>query len=229
MQKILEKSACRLYGRNQYLYFFHRHYHPSIGEENFNFFRYDFKKRIKIDSETYLLSIFGKAARGIVSVYGDRTALDISWGRLSDGSIITNYYQERVFYRFDPEGHVVWKTDKLWDLNTVYSIAIQENSIWCAIPTCHTIKRYSLDTFKEEISIGDNDYSDRKGKFDYPEDVFYKDGRLYVSDMGNKRVCVVHPGTGEVGDLMNFDESVWAFRIFDGRAYVRLDSGYYMV
>ena len=55
-------------------------------------------------------------------------------------------------------------------VDAVYDIAVYGDSIWCAYPTSHTVKRFSLEDGSLEVSISDGEIGmDRGSLFCYPE------------------------------------------------------------
>jgi hypothetical protein len=58
---------------------------------------------------------------------------------------------------------------------TSYDISLHENSIWCAYPTSHTVKRFSLQDGKEELIISEGSMGDDRGTiFCYPESILFQ-------------------------------------------------------
>ena len=221
MELILAKEANGIFASKGKLYFY---------DKVHRFFEYDFNTKNEIDPEEYFKLRFGSAYRAVLKHYGLSTSLSLLSGILEDGSVITHFFQNSWFYKFNNEGKMVWKTEKIGNFDTVYAIAIERNSIWCAFPTNHTIKRYSLETFEEEVSIGDEEpWSFKAEVFDHPEDVYINRDTLYVSDMGNKRVCKVDLKTYEVTEYLKFNEHVWGYMVCGGRELVFLDSGVYVL
>lgn len=220
MERILGKEVRGIFTKNNKLYFYEH-------QRNYVYFEYDFNNRKPIEQEEYIRLRYGAAYKQILQIYGLKIALDLSWAKLYDGSLITHFYQDSLVYKFDKHGNILWETDCL-GFDTIYGISIQGKSIWCAYPTNHTIKRYSLDTFTEEVTIGDREpYSFKAEIFDHPEDVFVHGNAIYVSDMGNRRVCKIDLTTYEIQDYLSVDEPVWSFWVMNNEEFVQLDSGIY--
>ena len=87
------------------------------------------------------------------------------------------------------------------------------------------IKKFSLNTFKEEISIGQLE----KGPFELPEFTIVYEDKLYVCDMGNYRICIIDLKTNEVREYLRFNEPTWEYFQIDGKEIVRLESGIYIL
>ncbi|MFJ8265736.1 hypothetical protein [Peribacillus asahii] len=222
MELIFGKEAFGIFAQNNKLYFYE-------DERDYVYFEYDFTKRKPIEQEEYMLLRYGTAYHQILQHFGLEITLDLLWDKLNDGSIITHFYQDSLVYKFDKYGKILWKTESL-GFDTIYGIAIQGNSIWCAYPTNHTIKRYSLETFTEEVTIGDREpWSFKAEIFDHPEDVFVLGNEMYVSDMGNRRVCKIDLTTYDIQDYLRVDEPIWSYRVMNNQEFVRLDSGLYLL
>ncbi|AZB42036.1 hypothetical protein CEF21_06870 [Bacillus sp. FJAT-42376] len=217
MKQILRNTVLGVFTQNNHLYFC----------ENQKFFVHDFSVQKQISEDEYWTACYGTAYPKILQQFGVGKALDASWAKLDDGSVLIHYYQDDDIYRFNKNGEIMMKTDLGFD--TIYSLAIQGGSFWCAYPTNHTIKRYSLETFAEEASIGDQEpWSFKAEIFDHPEHVFVKGNHLFVSDMGNRRVCRVDLSSFEVEDYLKADEPVWGYMAGDDQEVVHLESGYYL-
>lgn len=124
----------------------------------------------------------------ISAIYGDAmtdTSYDLQ------GNIYVSFYQHFVIRKFDINGVQINEFED--DFGTVYDIEIQDQSIWLAYPTALTIKRYSLDPFIEQNTLGDEC---NESIFSFPESIVIYDNYLYVCDMGNCRIRLV--------DLHNF-------------------------
>ncbi len=224
MKQIIGLEAHGIFTNKNKLYF----YEEKNSEQKF--FEYDFVTRKQIGLDEYLLLRFGIAYPKILEKYGLQISLNLLSVKLKDGAVITHFFQGSSFYKFDKDGEILWETEELSNFDTVYGITIEGNSIWCAFPTNHTIKRYSLETFKEEITIGDKEpWSFKAEIFDHPEDVLINDNILYVTDMGNRRICKVNLTTFEIQDHKNFEEPVFGFWICEDKELAWLESGLYLV
>jgi len=97
-------------------------------------------------------------------------------------------------------------------VDAVYDIAVYGDSIWCAYPTSHTVKRFSLEDGSLEVSVSDGGIGmDRGSLFCYPESLTLLENMLYVSDMGNERVCRINLDTLEVETYLEPDGPVFQY------------------
>jgi hypothetical protein len=224
MELILGNEANGIFTRDGMLFFYEEYM------EKYHFYEHDFTNKKEISLEKYFSFRFGPANMKVIEQYGLLNSLNLLSETLKDGTLITHFYQDSFFYKFNQQGEILWKTDLIGSFDTVYSIAIEGNSIWCAFPTNHTIKRYSLKTFKEEITIGDKEpWSYSAEIFNHPEDLFISGDLLYVADMGNERICKVDLKTFNIQEYKKLDEPVWSYMVVNNNELVLLDSGLYYI
>jgi hypothetical protein len=62
-----------------------------------------------------------------------------------------------------------------------------------------------------------------------PEDAIVYDDKLYVCDMGNRRICIVDLNTNEVKEYLKFGEPTWEYFQINGKEIIRLQSGIYIL
>lgn len=148
------------------------------GEQN-NFYSWDGNLN-KISNQDYFQFKYRNAYDSISTIYGE-TLTDISYDLY--GSIYVSFYQDGVIRKFDIQG--VQTNEYEDNFDTLYDIEIQEQSIWLAYPTAHTIKKYGFDPFTEIVSLGDRF---DESIFSFPESIVIYDNNLYVCDMGNFRI-----------------------------------------
>ncbi|KOA19712.1 hypothetical protein CLHOM_18010 [Clostridium homopropionicum DSM 5847] len=109
--------------------------------------------------------------------------------------------------------------------DSIYSIAYDKDFLWCVYPVSNMIKKFSLNNFGEEISIGER----INGIFNYPVSAIVYDNKLYVCDMGNYRICTVDLAINEVKEYLKFNEPTWKYFKINGKEIVRLQSGIYIL
>jgi len=115
-------------------------------------------------------------------------------------------------------------------VDTVYDIAVYGNSIWCAYPASHSVKRFSLEDGSLEVSISDGEIGmDRGSLFCYPESLTLLENMLYVSDMGNERVCRINLDTLEVETYLELDGSVFYYERVGDEEFVQISNELYLV
>lgn len=59
--------------------------------------------------------------------------------------------------------------------------------------------------------------------------MYYDNGKVYVSDMQNRRIAIVDAKTKVLEDSIRFDELVWEYRRSGGNLFVQLQSGVYLL
>ncbi|RCW42181.1 hypothetical protein [Paenibacillus prosopidis] len=195
------------------------HFSGERGEKN-DFYTYH-EELTKISGEEYFRSKYRGAYKSISAIYKE-TITDTSYD--SSGNIYVCFYQDGVIKKFNLHGVLTHAYEDNYD--TIYDIEIQSQSIWLAYPTAHTIKRYSLDSFTEQVSLGDRF---DESIFSFPESIAFYDHSLYVCDMGNCRIRKVDVSNLQITDYRTFDEPVWEYIRTTNKEYVRLESGIYVL
>lgn len=194
-------------------------FHDSSGKKNAF---YSYKENIhKISATQYFQLKYGQAFEKILKIYGDAitdTSYDLK------GNLYVSFYQDGLIRKFNVNGNLINEFEDNFD--TVYDIDIEGNSIWLAYPTANTIKRYALDDFAEEISLGDRSNGTT---FLLPESIVIYDGYLYVCDMGNHRIQKVNLSNLRIDNYRIFGEPVWEYVRTKNNEYVRLQSGIYLL
>ncbi|WP_054958526.1 hypothetical protein [Paenibacillus dakarensis] len=175
----------------------------------------------KLNEQEYFQKKYGKASEKIMNIYG--TKMTDSLHDL-DGNIYINFYQDGYFKKFDSIGNLIRVYEDNFD--TIYDIEVQEKTIWVAYPTANIIKRYNLDSFNEEFSLGDRM---DESILCLPESLMIYDNHLYICDTGNNRIRKLNLTNLNIDEYMTFDEPVWEYVRTQNKEYVRLQSGIYSV
>ena len=98
------------------------------------------------------------------------------------------------------------------------------------LPYIHTVKRFSLEDGSLEVSISDGEIGmDRGSMFCYPDSLTLLGNMLYVSDMGNERVCRINLDTLEVETYLELDGSVFQYERIGDEEFVRVSNELYLV
>lgn len=205
---------------NSFLY-----YEMGDRGEEIGYFRYSFDNISEIDKDTYSEGKYGLGYRNILK-YFEGDAVAPSSIRLEEGAIIVKEFKDSYIYKFDEKGELLWINASMGEYNSIYGLAYQEESLWCVYPTSNEIKKFSLNTFKEEISIGEPVID---GIFSFPEFAIAYGNKLYVCDMGNYRICIIDLNTNEVKEYLKFNEPTWEYLQINGKEIVRLQSGIYIL
>ncbi|KOA21563.1 hypothetical protein CLHOM_00220 [Clostridium homopropionicum DSM 5847] len=212
MKLISEKGWSIVPKDDSFLY----HEISDRGEE-IGYFSYSFDNICEIDKDTYSKWKFGLGYKNILKFFNNHPALP-SYVTLEDGSIIATEFKGSYIHKFDKNGNLLWINDSMCKHDSIYSIAFYKNFLWCVYPVSNMIKKFSLNSFGEEISIGER----TNGIFNYPESAIVYDHKLYICDMGNYRICTVDLATNQVKEYLKFTEPTWEYFKINGKEIVRL-------
>lgn len=205
---------------NSFLY-----YEMNSKGKEIGYFRYSFDNSIvKIDKDTYSECKYGKGYKNILK-YFENDAVVPSSIMCGDGTVIVTEFKGSYIHMFDRNDNLIWINESMGSYNNIYSLAYEVGFLWCVYPTSNMIKKFSLNTFKEEVSIGG--VIDKI--FNLPEFAIAYDDKLYVCDMGNDRICIVDLGTNEIKEYLKFNEPTWEYFQINGQEIVRLKSGIYIL
>jgi hypothetical protein len=175
---------------------------------------------VEVTSKEYTEVKFGRAWRSTHSPYNECI-------RFANREYLTCHFEASAIFRHDREGKKVHQYNIAplqTGFDTIYSITIdKEEHLWITQPSSHYIGQYDLDTEKLLFSIG-GDYNN-PDTFNYPEQIRAYGDYVYISDMGNNRICQLRIDTKELIDYKRFDEQVWEYEQFKGKELARLQSG----
>lgn len=183
-----------------------------------------------IDLQVFNMERYGKHFDKIIKLYQEWDC----WAYGKDGSVFVCSYRKVPFdskvYQFDKNGVLSSQYDEMGKIDSIYDIQVEGTSIWCVYPTSHTIKRFSLVNGREEITISEgNPGLDRGSIFCFPESISIQENIMYVSDMGNKRICAVDLDTYVTSTYREFVQPVFGyFRASDAECAL-LNSGLYIL
>ena len=221
--KLIKELIYDLFADDNFLYF----EVPDERGEDTQYMRYNEFNFEVINSEQYFKGRYGINYKKIMHYFKDRKASTVTD---RNGDLFVCFYQESIIYKFDKNGLLLRKYNQMKDIDTVYDIALQDNSIWCAYPTSHTVKRFSLEDGKEELSVSEGSIGDDRGTiFCYPESILIEGDVMYVSDMGNKRICKVDLNTLKADSYIELPEPVLGYERLRSMEFVALDSGIYLL
>jgi streptogramin lyase len=201
-------------------------YYISRNKENYHdrFYKTDLESTIEVDPQEYTEVKFGNAWRSIHSAYAECI-------HITGEEFLTCHFESSVIYRHNSEGKKVHHYDIApisTGFDTIYSITIDKHDhLWLAQPSSHYIGQYDLKTELELFSLG-GDY-DNPTIFNHPEQVRAYGDYVYISDMGNHRICKIDVYTKQLEEYLKFEEPAWEYAQFKGVEFVRLQSGLYVV
>lgn len=221
--KLIDKNAYASFTDENYLYF--KVFDKRGDNEQYE--RYNGVNLEVIKKEEFFRAYYGVNYEKIMHYFKD---YHTSRAFYRDGSVFVCFYQESIIYKFDRNGSLIRKYDEMRSIDTVYDIALHENSIWCAFPTSHTVKRFSLEDGKEELTVSEGSMGCERGTiFCYPESILVQDNIMYVSDMGNKRICKVDLRTLEVDNYKELTEPIFGYERIKNMEFMLLNSGLYLL
>lgn len=219
MKLISQKGWSIVPKDNSFLY-----YEMNDRGEDIGYFRYSLGRVIEINKDTYSREKFGLGYKNILKFFDNIPTLP-SYVIMEDNSIITAEFKDSYIYKFDKNGNLLWINNSMGEYDSIYSIAYNNGFLWCVYPVSNIIKKFSLNTFQEVLSIGER----QNGIFSYPEFAIVYDDILYVCEMGNYRICTVDLAQNEVKEYLKFDEPIWEYFRINGKEIVRLQSGIYIL
>jgi hypothetical protein len=188
------------------------------------FYKTDLDSTLEVSIEEYAQIKFGNAWRTIHSAYTECVRLD-------NEEYLTCFFQSSVILRHNQDGmkiHTYGIAPIQTGFDTIYSITVDGgNNLWLTQPSCHYIGQYDLNTEKLLFKIGGDEGNPEP--FNFPEQVRAYAGYVYISDMGNQRVCKLDITTKELTIHLTFNEPTWEYAQFRGREFIRLTSGLYII
>ena len=219
--KLIRESVAGIFSSNKDLYY---SVSDDYGNREYRKYRGEIEE---ITEEEYFKAFYGELYEPMVARFKDRST-SRCWDQ--EGSLYVCYYQESVIYKFDRSGSLMRTYEEMGQVDTVYDIAVYGDSIWCAYPTSHTVKRFSLEDGSLEVSISDGEIGmDRGSLFCYPESLTLLGNMLYVSDMGNEKVCRINLDTLEVETYLELDGPVFRYERVEDEEFVRVSNELYVV
>lgn len=219
--KLISESVAEIFSDSKDLYYV---VSDDYGNREYRKYR---GETVGIMEEEYFKAFYGELYEPMLVRFGDRST-SRCWDQ--EGSLYVCYYQESVVYKFDRSGSLLRKYEEMGQIDTVYDIAVYGNSIWCAYPTSHTVKRFSLEDGSLEVSISDGEIGmDRRSLFCYPESLTLLENMLYVSDMGNEKVCRINLDTLEVETYLELDGAVFQYERVGDEEFVQISNDLYLV
>lgn len=219
MKLVSKKGWSIVPKRDSFLY-----YEMTDKGEDIGYFSYSFSSITRISKNSYCKEKFGIGYQNILRYFDNKAALQ-SYTTTEDGSIIATEFKDSYIHKFDKDGNLLWINDSMGEYDSIYSVAYQKDFLWCVYPVSSTIKKFSLNTFEEVLSIGERE----NGIFSYPESAIVYDDKVYVCDMGNYRICTVDLHTNEIKEYLKFNEPTWEYFKVNGKEIIRLQSGIYIL
>jgi len=215
--KLISKKGFDFVCKEDYIFFIER-------DENHEdkFFKTDLNKLFEISKDEYTTIKFGKTWSTLESVYTECV-------QLANGEYLTCIFHDSTIIHHDIHGNKIQNYnighfDTGFDIT--YSIDLDKNgNLWIAQPTSHFVGLFSLEAEEELFSIGGD--HENPQVFNHPEQVRVFGNYVFVSDMGNKRICKINVDTKELAEYKIFDEPTWEYGQFKTTQIVKLTSGVY--
>ncbi|HHU84964.1 MAG TPA: hypothetical protein GXZ23_07350 [Clostridiales bacterium] len=223
MKKILSVDIIDIIPYGQGILFVRK---EALDDENIKvtFFSYDLATDSisPVSRNVYLLNKFGSCYDLIASQLGDYASCEA--GILGDNGTFVIYSSGEVGV-FNNKGTLMWTGDLMYHDAPALGVAVENNHIWSCVSTRNCIIRYSLAANKVVMRIG----SESSDTFCTPVSITEDDNKLYVCNKDANKVNVVNLKDFTVADYLNFDEPVHKFIKVNGREFVVLESGVYLI
>lgn len=218
--KLISKNVIHSFVQGDYLYFIEE------VKNSIKYYRYGKDTIEDILESEYYSKFYGTNYKKIIYYFGN-SPTQRSFGE--DGSLYVCFFQESKIYKFDNHGSLNRVYESMGCYDTIYDILIEGNSIWCAYPTSHTIKRFFLETEELEVVVSEGTIGGDRGTiFCYPETITRFQNDIYVADMGNKRICKVDLSSYKTKEYLKFESNVYGYERTNDMEFVWLKHSNHM-
>ncbi len=127
----------------------------------------------------------------------------------------------------DSEGYAEWQGTVRYKDRGPSAIAHHNHTLWASFSESNSLIRFNLRTMREELRIGGSNDS----SFSSPEGLWVNEpaGILTVCNAKGKNILDVNMKTYTVRERAVFEEPVHKYMCIDGKEFVLLDSGLYLL
>ena len=125
---------------------------------------------------------------------------------------------------FDHDGSPIWTGDLCYRGQAPCDIAVYQNTMWACYAEEHTLLRFQLANFREELRIGGS-----KSPFRLPRDLFISGESVLVSNSGSNKLLKMDLNHYTVTEYREFQESVYGYTRAQEYEFVLLKSGIYVL
>ncbi len=182
----------------------------------------------ELPRKAYLLKIFGENHEKIAKQLNYRIE-DYIVARDDKRIQYYSYYQDDRIIGFDETGSKRFEwIDNISEGHAIYHIDYQSPKfLWLCFPTGQTICQIDLEDSIEIFRIGDYTYEEVYEPLNFPESTFFYQGKLYISNMGDRKLYGLDLKNFELKEEMRFKEGNWQYIKTGFGDFVNLDSGIY--
>lgn len=218
--ELIAKGTFCITTDSAFLYYIKRDSH----NHHERFYKTDLDLIIEVSVEDYVEGKFGHARKAIHSIYTECV-------RLTNGEYLTCSFESSIVYRHNREGKKIHQYNIAplqTGFDTIYSITVDKlGHLWLAQPSSHMIAQYDLNTEEEMFKIG-GDFNN-PDIFNYPEQIRAYGDYIYISDMGNNRVCKLNIDSKELSEYLTLEEPVLEYVQYKEKELVQVQSGLYVI
>lgn len=189
---------------------------------------FDGSSLYEIGQRAYWKAVIGEATERIrAQARYDWDDYGVSISKNRAGYIAVCLFEDDTIEIFDGQGRKQneFAAETAFGVNC---IAWAEKGIWCADAAEMTVNLYSLSGTLLRMLGTPHD----EDELSYPEHVSVRSGKVYVSDMGHRRVaCCDAEGDNRIATYRFFGEAVWEWHFAEslGAEVVCLESGIYLL
>ena len=175
-----------------------------------------------VTRNVYQLAKFGNNFKRYEQLLGDY--LNCKTILLQGGRLFAAYPDGRaMLYNQDVEP--VWSGSLMQNGYGPCDIALQDDKVWASFPESNMLIRYSLDSMKEDLRIGESEGA--AGSFSYPTGLWINGDTMLVCNADSNKIIEVNLNTFSAYDYAEFDESVTQYIKIADTEIVQLKSGIY--
>lgn len=196
---------------------------------NPDFFAFDNSKIVRqVNEEYFAYAIVGENYKRIEQFLPEKIH-NYRITKSNNGDFYFCTYQEGTIYGFDNSGNLIlnWNIE-IGEGHPIYDIKFQEpDFVWLAFPTGQTVSQVNLSNKQEVFKIGEYSWDDNCELLSYPESIFIKNNKLFIPNMGNKKLFKVDLLTKNIDLVMTFEEKVWQYEETGIGTFIVTDTGIY--
>lgn len=112
--------------------------------------------------------------------------------------------------------------------DTFYQICSDGQAVWMVCPTMNTVVKYKFPSFKIDQSYHYTN-EDKLDGLNYPEDISFIDGQLFICDMENERIVTFNPENGKIKTYISLDFKPFEFLKWKDQGVVVSNNGIYLL
>lgn len=195
-----------------------------MGEVRAKFLGYDAaaEKAVPLTKWVYVQFKFGEAGREITSQIRDFIFCDTAV--LANKSRIVIYPTGKMFV-FNQTGTQLKCENVMYNNEHLQGIAVDGKTFWSVVPELNAVVNYSPDDRRVLMRIGGG----KSTAFNKPVSLTKIGTTLYICNEKSNMVRSIELTNYAVSDFLTFQEPVYKYFMADGKEFVQLESGLYML